>query len=347
TVMSDSKDSTVTYTTVSSPFADLPDIGSPGVDGLPVIPEDPYAYVVDAFQSPPSPDYVPGPEYPPSLEFDLEPPLHAAALPTADLPGYVPESDLEEDPEEDDDEDPEEDPVDYPADGGDDGDESSNDDEDEDVDIEGDEEEEEHPAPADSTIVALPAVNQALSAEATDPFETDKSAATPPPHSAYRVTARISIRDETPILLPPMEEVKRLIVMPTPPSSPLSPWSSPLPQIPSPPLPLILSPLPVSPSPPQISSPTTHTISQSPVPVVIIHQHLQSYSFHWDSPSSGIPPLASISTVYSYNTAVEQDKHEVTLHSERGGSTASSDYRAIDSRPQEIGGDYRDAGGRP
>ncbi|GJS63418.1 hypothetical protein Tco_0677982 [Tanacetum coccineum] len=67
--MSDSEDSTVTYTAVSSPFADLPDIGSPGVDGPPVMPEDPYAYVVAAFQAPPSPDYVPGPEYPPSPEF--------------------------------------------------------------------------------------------------------------------------------------------------------------------------------------------------------------------------------------------------------------------------------------
>ncbi|GJR16772.1 retrovirus-related pol polyprotein from transposon TNT 1-94 [Tanacetum coccineum] len=72
--MSDSKDSTVTYTAVSSPFADLPDIGSPGVDGPPVMPEDPYAYVVAAFQAPPSPDYVSGPEYPPSpdiLEFRI------------------------------------------------------------------------------------------------------------------------------------------------------------------------------------------------------------------------------------------------------------------------------------
>ncbi|GJR59252.1 hypothetical protein Tco_1501414 [Tanacetum coccineum] len=176
TVMSDSKDSTVTYTVVSSPFADLPDIGSPGVDGPPVMPEDPYAYVVAAFQAPPSPDYVSGPEYPPSPEFVPEPvypefmpledeilpaeeqPLPAAISPTADSPGYVPESD----PEEDDDEDLEEDPADYPADGGDDGDdenESFDDDEDEDIDIEGDEEEEEHPAPADSTVVALPAVD--------------------------------------------------------------------------------------------------------------------------------------------------------------------------------------------
>ncbi|GKF71880.1 hypothetical protein Tco_0207994, partial [Tanacetum coccineum] len=65
-VMSDSEDSTVTYTAVSSPFADMPYIRSSGVDGPPVMPEDPYAYVVAAFQAPPSPDYVLGPKYPPS-----------------------------------------------------------------------------------------------------------------------------------------------------------------------------------------------------------------------------------------------------------------------------------------
>ncbi|GJW18930.1 hypothetical protein Tco_0026366 [Tanacetum coccineum] len=54
--------------------------------------------------------------------------LPAAASPTGDSPGYVPESDFKEDLEEDNDEDP----ADYPADGGDDGDdedESSDDDE--------------------------------------------------------------------------------------------------------------------------------------------------------------------------------------------------------------------------
>ncbi|GJZ55854.1 putative reverse transcriptase domain-containing protein [Tanacetum coccineum] len=183
--------------------------------------------------APPSPDYVSGPEYPPSPEFVLEPPLTATVSPTADSPGYVPESDPEEDPEEDDDEDPEEDPADYPVDGGDDGDDedaSSDDDEDEDVDIEGDEEEE-HPAHADSTAVALPAVDQAPSAEETEPFETDESAATPPPHPVYRVTLLDQIRDYWP---------------PTP------FWSDT--KIPSPPLPLILSQLPLSPSLP-ISSP--------------------------------------------------------------------------------------------
>ncbi|GJT05983.1 putative reverse transcriptase domain-containing protein [Tanacetum coccineum] len=162
---------------------------------------------------PPSPDYIPGPEEPqspPPLDFVPEPmypeympqedeilpaeeqPLPAtAASPTADSPGYVPESDPEED-----DEDPEEDPADYPADGDDDDDEDEDEDE---------EEEEEHPAPADSV---------------------------PPVH---RMTARISIRDEPSISLPPREEVERLLALTTPPPSPLTPLSSPLPQIPSPP----------------------------------------------------------------------------------------------------------------
>ncbi|GKF32537.1 hypothetical protein Tco_0102335, partial [Tanacetum coccineum] len=211
TVMSNSEDSTITYTEVSSPFEDLSDIGSPGVvgpeyEGLPRMLDDPYV------QAPPLPDLVPEPVYlefmPPEDEVlpAKEQPLPAAASPTVDLPGYVPESDPEEDPEEDDDEDPKEDPADYPADGGDNGDdedesfdddedESFDDDEDEDVDIEGDEEEEDHPALADSTVVALPAADQAPSTEEIEPFETDESTATPPPHPAYRVTARISIRD--------------------------------------------------------------------------------------------------------------------------------------------------------
>ncbi|GJV42069.1 hypothetical protein Tco_1420509 [Tanacetum coccineum] len=62
-----------TYTVVSSPFADLPDIRSPGVDGPPVMSKGPYAYVVAAFHAPSSPDYVPGPKYPPSLDFVPEP----------------------------------------------------------------------------------------------------------------------------------------------------------------------------------------------------------------------------------------------------------------------------------
>ncbi|GKB42242.1 hypothetical protein Tco_0887184 [Tanacetum coccineum] len=179
--------------------------------------------------------HVPKPVYPEFMppEDEVLPaeeqPLPTALLPTFDLPGY--------------------DPADYLVDGGDDGDdedESSDDDEDDDVDIEGDEDEEEHPPPTYSIDVALPAVDQAPSAEETEPFETNESAATPPPHPAYRVTTRISIRDEPTTPFWSDTEVARLLDIPTPSPSPLSPWSSPLPQIPSPPLPPILSPLPVS-----------------------------------------------------------------------------------------------------
>ncbi|GJR75046.1 hypothetical protein Tco_0087411 [Tanacetum coccineum] len=196
-VMSDLEDSTVTYTEVSSPFKDLSDIGSPGVDGLPMMLEDPYAYVVVAFQAPPSPDYVPGPkepeQAPPLPDFvhehvypefmppedevfpAKEQPLPAAVSPTADSPGYIADSDPKEDGE-----DPEKDPADYPVNGGDDdddNDESSDDDEDDDDDNdeedededEDDDDEEEHPALADSV----------------------------PPH-VHRVTARMYIQDQPP-----------------------------------------------------------------------------------------------------------------------------------------------------
>ncbi|GJZ23811.1 hypothetical protein Tco_0561270 [Tanacetum coccineum] len=261
-----------------------------------------------------------------------EQPLPAAASPTAQSPDYVPESDPEADPEEDDDEDPEEDPVEG-GDDGDDEDESSEDDKDDDeVDIEANDndEEEEHPAPVNSAVVALPAADQASSAEETEPFETDESAATSPPHPAYRVTARISIPDPVPTPIWSDAEVARLLAISTPPSSPLSPWSSPLPQIPFPLLPPIPSPsLPVSPPLP-VSSPvpvlsssppaspicplgyraamirlraeaasTSHSL---PLPPPIILSHTRPVA-----PSSGTPPLHLLSTDR------REDKPEVTL----------------------------------
>ncbi|GJZ82266.1 hypothetical protein Tco_0647439 [Tanacetum coccineum] len=318
--MSDSKDSTVTYPVVSSPFADFPDIGSSGVNGPLVMPEDLYTYVVASFQAPLSLDYVSGPEYLPSPDFVPEPvypefmppedevlpaeeqPLPAAALPTTDSPSYVPESDPEEDLEEDDDEDPKEDPADYPVDGGDDGDdedESSDDDEDDDVDIKEDEEEEELPTHADSTTVALPAVDHAPYAEEIEPFETDESATTPPPHPAYRVTGRISIRDEPPTPFWSDMEVARLLAIPTLPPSPLSLWSSPLPQIPSPPLP-VSSPPPASPIRSlgyrtamiwlRAEAPST---SHSPPPHIIL-SYTRADTPPSGTPLSGAPPLLPI-----------------------------------------------------
>nr|GEY54841.1 hypothetical protein [Tanacetum cinerariifolium] len=251
--MSDSDESEVTYTDISSPLEELSDIGSPRADDheylmLPEILEDPYVEV--ALQAPPSQNYVPGPEHADDEIVAEDQPYAEDASPIAQSPEYVPESDFEMHPEDDDDEDPEEDPVDYTADGGDDGDdeeESSEDDEneeDDEVEVEADEEEEEeeHPARADSVVVAPTAADQAPSAEEKEPFETDESAATPPPHPAYCMTARISI--PAPVHMPAWtdSEVARLLAISSPPASPLSPWSSSPPQIPFPPLPPILSP---------------------------------------------------------------------------------------------------------
>ncbi|GJU29106.1 hypothetical protein Tco_1172695 [Tanacetum coccineum] len=143
-----------------------------------------------------------------------------------------------------------------PADGGDDGDDEMDieEDEDDDMDIEADEEdeddemdveidEEEHLAPAYPVVVALPAT--APSAEETEPFETDESAATPPPHPAYRMTARISIPEPLPVPAWSDSEVARLLAISSPPASPLSPWSSSPPQI----------PVPLSPPPPVLTAP--------------------------------------------------------------------------------------------
>nr|GEV43572.1 putative reverse transcriptase domain-containing protein [Tanacetum cinerariifolium] len=271
--MSDAEGSAVTYTSISSDDR-LSDIISPrvviyGYDGLPMIPQAPpsldYMHVPEETQVPPLPGFVPKLIYPKFMppEDDIFPakeqPLPIAGLPTVDSLGYVTESDLDED-----DKDPEEDPADYPTDRGDDDDddddESSDDDEedDDDVDIEEDENEdegeEENLAPADSTAVALPAIDHASSAKETEPFKTDESAATPPPHLAYHVTTRMSIRPQTPISLPLDTEIARRIAIPTPPPLPLSSLSSPLPLILSP-LPQILSP-PLPPSLPLPTSPT-------------------------------------------------------------------------------------------
>ncbi|GJV38441.1 hypothetical protein Tco_1410918 [Tanacetum coccineum] len=223
--MSDSEHSTVTYTSVSE---DDSDIGSPGVDGPPIMPEDPYAYIMAAYGVPPSPDYIPGPEVPPSPDYipgpegppspDYVPgpeepeqappsPVYLPYVPEPVYPEYIPPEDdvflaeeqplhaatspTAESPGYIPESDPEEDPEEDPADYPADRDDD-------------DDEEEEHPALADSV---------------------------PPVH---RMTARISIRDEPSISLPPREEVERLLALTTPPPSPLTPLSSPLPQIPSP-----------------------------------------------------------------------------------------------------------------
>ncbi|GJS91730.1 hypothetical protein Tco_0774366 [Tanacetum coccineum] len=270
-VMSDSEDSTITYTEVSSEFEDLSD-------------------------DPPPSDFVPEPVYPEFMppEDDMllaeEQPLSAAVSPTADLPSYITKSDPKEDPEEEDDKDPEEGPVDNPSDRDDEEEEeeSFRDDADDEEEDEG-EDEEEHLSPADSV---------------------------PPP--AYRTTARMTIRAQTPISFPSEAEVDRLLAISTPPSSPLISLSSPLPQIPSPPFP-VPSPLPTSPTDAgaplgykdamirlRAESPSTSHPLLLPLPIVLLHTRASMVMMRAAAPStyilaprletppSGIPPLLPI-----------------------------------------------------
>ncbi|GJU43986.1 hypothetical protein Tco_1201252 [Tanacetum coccineum] len=306
TVMLDSDESGVTHTEISSPFEDLSDIGSPGVTTY-LAPREP--------QSPPLPDFVPEPVYPECPEHAddeivaEDQPYAEDASPTAQSPDYVPESDPEADPEEDEDEDPEEDTVDYPADGGDDGDDkdgSSEDDEDDDMDIEADDDEEEveHLAPADYVVVALLATDLAPSAEETEPFETVESAATPPPHPVYRVTARISI--PAPVPTPVWSDAE--IPSPSLPLSPPSPVLSPAPP-PSP-----IRSLGYRAAMIRMRAEAASTSHSLPLPPPFILSPTRP-----DAPSLGIPPPLPISVPTSSpplllpSASRREDRPEVTL----------------------------------
>ncbi|GKE81329.1 hypothetical protein Tco_1551329, partial [Tanacetum coccineum] len=124
-----------------------------------------------------------------------------------------PEEDPKEDPEEYEDDETEDGPVDYPMDGGDDGDDvdgvSSRDDaNDEDEDEEDEEEEEEHLAPADSVVV-VPTVEHVSPPEGTEPVIL-------PPSTDITIGARITVRPQASISLPPEAELERLLAMTTP-----------------------------------------------------------------------------------------------------------------------------------
>ncbi|GJZ86569.1 hypothetical protein Tco_0658179 [Tanacetum coccineum] len=191
------------------------------------------------FIQPHNPDYVPEPIYPEYIPLEdeheflaEEQPLPPVVSPTAESPGYVVESDPEEDPKEYEDDETEDGLVDYPMDGGEDGDDddgdssgddTDNEDKDEkDGDEEDGEEEEEHLASANSAIV-VPTV------ELVSPPEGTKPVTLPPSTNITTTGARITVRLQASISLPPEVEVERFLVVPTPPPSPtisLSPPSA-------------------------------------------------------------------------------------------------------------------------
>ncbi|GKD62108.1 hypothetical protein Tco_1299617 [Tanacetum coccineum] len=252
--MSDSEHSTVSYTSISS-YSDPSAWGIPHMDADEVPEMDPYKEVAQQGKAaPPSPDYAPNP-------IELE----------DHVPVYVPE------PEED----PEEDPVDYAPDTDDDEDEEEESSEDD------DDEEEEHLAPGDSTAVASPIIDHVPSTKETEQFETNESAATPPPPLAYRTTSTMSVRSQAPISFPSEAEVARLFALPSPPPSPLTLLSSLLPQIPSPPLHV---PSPPTTSPTYTEAPLGYRAARIRLRAASPPLLLPSTSRRADIPEADIPP---------------------------------------------------------
>nr|GEZ14912.1 putative reverse transcriptase domain-containing protein [Tanacetum cinerariifolium] len=271
--MSSDSYATITYTSMSSY-----EVIVNGYYGMPMDPLDPYVQLV--MEAPPSPDYIPGPEYLPPADDVLpaeEQPLPVAVSPTAESPGYITESEPEIEPEEEDgdDEKSEEDSIEYLTSGGDDdadddGDDLSEDDaddEDEEESSDSEEEEEEHLAPT----VPSPALHSSIPAfedsDKTEPFEEGETPATPPPFR-YRVAARISVQPHILMTFRSESEVERLLAITTPPLSPVSPTSYPLPPF----LMLlpILTPLPTSSFPLPLSLPSTsgsESIPEADIPL--------------------------------------------------------------------------------
>nr|GEX26385.1 hypothetical protein [Tanacetum cinerariifolium] len=236
-------------------------------------------------EAPPLPDYIPGPEYPeylPPADDVLpaeEQPLPAAVSPTAESPGYITESEPEMEPEEDDGDDKksEEDSIDYLTSRG-----------DNDADDDGDDFQR----------------MMRMTTRRRKPFEEGETAATPPPFG-YRVATRISVQ---PHILMPFRlklEVERLLAIPTPPLSPVSPTSYPLPPLLMP-LP-IFTPLPTSSFPLPSSLPSTFGSKSIPEADIPLQKRA-----HFTTPTGGYEVGES-----SVAAATRQIRHALTIADRR------------------------------
>nr|GFB78009.1 hypothetical protein [Tanacetum cinerariifolium] len=150
-----------------------------------------------------------------------------------------------------------------------------------------DDEEEEHPASADSI----------------------------PPPPALRVTTRISFRPQPPTLSFTKEDAERFLAMPIPPPSPLTPLSSPLPQIPSPPL------------------PTSPLILPIPQPAASPPLQLLSSDRRADRPEVTLPPRKRLSIVHCPGYEARESSVAAAARPIKG---RKADYGFVNSVEAEI-----------
>nr|GFD37283.1 hypothetical protein [Tanacetum cinerariifolium] len=130
-----------------------------------------------------------------------------------------------------------------------------------------------------------------------------------------RVTARISFRPRLPTLSFTKEDAERFLAMPIPPASPLTPLSSPLPQIPSPPL------------------PTSPHILPIPLPGASPPLQLLSFDRRADRTEVTLPPRKRLSIVHCPRYEAGESSVAAATRPIEG---RRADYGFIDSVEAEI-----------
>ncbi|GKE96176.1 hypothetical protein Tco_1581031, partial [Tanacetum coccineum] len=207
---------------VSPPSPDY--IPGPEEPQTPPVPQDADEHE-PMFIKPHNPDYVPEPMYPEYIPLEdehvfpaEEQPLPLVVSPTVESPRYVVESDPEEDPEEYEDDKTEDGVVDYTMDGDDDdGDSPGDDADDEDEDEEDEDEEDEE---EDEHLAPADSAIVVPTIELVSPPEGTKPVTPPPSTDITTTRATITVWLQASISLLPEENVERLLAMPTPPPSP-------------------------------------------------------------------------------------------------------------------------------
>nr|GEV25922.1 putative reverse transcriptase domain-containing protein [Tanacetum cinerariifolium] len=283
-------------------------------------------------EGPEEPQTPPAPQDEDEYELMFIHPHDPDFIPEPIYPEYIPLEDehilLEEDPEEYGEDEAEDGLVEYPMDGGDDVDDEGDSDlsvydadiEDEDDEDE-EEEEEEYLALADFVVVI------SIDELVAPPKETEPTIP-PPSTDTTTIGARITIRPQTSISLPPEAEVERLLAMPTPQPSPLISLSPPsarerlaicmaLAALPSPPLPPPPSSYPPPPVDRRDGIPESEQPPRKRLCLATLCSREVGYGIRdtWIDPAEAVPEMASM-TLEKVNTRVTElaELHEHDTH---------------------------------
>ncbi|GJX47360.1 hypothetical protein Tco_0272550 [Tanacetum coccineum] len=152
----------------------------------------------------------------------------------------------------------------------------------------------------------------------------------------------MSVRPQTPVPLPSEAKVERLLALPIPPPSPLTPLSSPLSQIPSPPLPPLPSSLHL---PPPI--PTSLPLLLSPLPPLPALLFIPLVDRKEDTPEVELPPrkrlcLTILAPRYEVGESSTAAPRPIGGHGADYGFIGTMDAEVRQQRAEEVSYGIRD-----